>query len=401
MVYAGILKPLIDFSYIHNDIVTGTNPAEYNKKKKNFGGSIMSAEKTYFMGANTQSGFVSLFDTLYAVNGERFVYILKGGPGTGKSSLMTKVAQNVKKEGFEVEKVTCTADPSSLDAVIFPQLNACVVDGTAPHVMEPRFPGLDEEIINLGEFRRVGSLDKDAQQIRLLCRENSAMHKKAARFMSAAAGLDEDSRRTASACFDKNKALNFARRMSAREFKPAHEKAGTLSKRFLSGITPDGLVTHYDTVALQCKRITALEDEYGVCAPLIISELAHSAVCAGYDCTLCCCPLLPGKAEHLIIPELSFCVTTANSFHMPPFAPERCIHASRFLDTAALRAHRNRLAFNLKAQNDLLKEAVKILSAAKSVHDMIEEYYKAVMDFEGVSLKCEQLTAELLGRAKH
>ncbi|NMP37442.1 MAG: hypothetical protein GX051_04875 [Clostridiales bacterium] len=354
---------------------------------------------TYFMGANTQEGFVSLFDTLYADEGERFVYILKGGPGTGKSSLMKKIAENLKLRGVGVERIVCTADPSSLDAVIFPELHACVVDGTAPHIMEPRLPGLDEEIINLGDFRNPDIISPDAVQIRMLCRENSAMHKRAARFISAAAGIEQDSRRIASFCADESKILNFAVRTAGREFRAACKKKGVLSERFLSGITPDGLIIHYDTIALQCRRIISIEDEYSVCAGLIIRKLAESALDAGYDCTVCRCPLHPYDGdEHLIIPELSLAFTTSNSFHTLPYEPERRIHASRFINTSDLREYRHRLAFNQKAQKDLLGEAVNILSAAKAVHDMAEEYYKSAMDFDSVSLKCDELTGALLRR---
>ena len=42
----------------------------------------------FFMGSNTKRGFVPLFDKLKdPLNGHRF-YILKGGPGSGKSTLM-------------------------------------------------------------------------------------------------------------------------------------------------------------------------------------------------------------------------------------------------------------------------------------------------------------------------
>ena len=40
----------------------------------------------YFAAANTESGFFSLFDEVFSPEHLRRIYILKGGPGTGKST---------------------------------------------------------------------------------------------------------------------------------------------------------------------------------------------------------------------------------------------------------------------------------------------------------------------------
>ena len=42
----------------------------------------------YFLGANSPQGFYSLYDQLIDRHIARAVYILKGGPGCGKSTLM-------------------------------------------------------------------------------------------------------------------------------------------------------------------------------------------------------------------------------------------------------------------------------------------------------------------------
>ena len=46
----------------------------------------------YFLGANSPRGFYSLYDELIDADAARAVYILKGGPGCGKSTLMRRVA---------------------------------------------------------------------------------------------------------------------------------------------------------------------------------------------------------------------------------------------------------------------------------------------------------------------
>ena len=77
-------------------------------------------EVSYFLGANAPSGFYSLYSHLLPPEQARGIYILKGGPGCGKSTLMRKVAQLVSQQGEAVEYILCSGDPGSLDAVIFP-----------------------------------------------------------------------------------------------------------------------------------------------------------------------------------------------------------------------------------------------------------------------------------------
>ena len=73
-----------------------------------------------FLGANTPEGFISLFDELYDPAEDWRAYIIKGGPGTGKSRLMRRVADELEQAGYTAQRVLCSSDPDSLDGVIFP-----------------------------------------------------------------------------------------------------------------------------------------------------------------------------------------------------------------------------------------------------------------------------------------
>ena len=44
----------------------------------------------------------------------------------------------------------CSGDPDSLDAVALPERGLLVLDGTAPHVVDPKIPGARDSLINLG-----------------------------------------------------------------------------------------------------------------------------------------------------------------------------------------------------------------------------------------------------------
>ena len=86
----------------------------------------------YFLGANSPAGFYSLYDHLLPPEQARAIYILKGGPGCGKSTLMGKVGEWAEEAGLETEYILCSGD-----AVVIPALKAAIVDGTAPHGVVP------------------------------------------------------------------------------------------------------------------------------------------------------------------------------------------------------------------------------------------------------------------------
>ena len=43
----------------------------------------------------------------------------------------------MEEAGLETEYILCSGDPDSLDAVVFPDKAAAIVDGTAPHMVVP------------------------------------------------------------------------------------------------------------------------------------------------------------------------------------------------------------------------------------------------------------------------
>jgi len=103
----------------------------------------------YFAGGNTAKGFHHFFDSNLASLNR--LWILKGGPGTGKSTLMKQIGHAWLEKGYDIEWIHCSADPDSLDGMIIPSLQIGLVDGTAPHIVEPTAPGAKEDYVNLGQ----------------------------------------------------------------------------------------------------------------------------------------------------------------------------------------------------------------------------------------------------------
>ena len=110
------------------------------------------ANCSYFLGANTANGFYSCYDSFCRPEDGDFLWIIKGGPGCGKSTLMRKIGAAAERRGLDEEYVLCSGDPDSLDGVYLPQLKLGFTDGTAPHVQEPAYPGVCGAYLDLGRF---------------------------------------------------------------------------------------------------------------------------------------------------------------------------------------------------------------------------------------------------------
>ena len=343
---------------------------------------ILKGEDAFFLGAGTGNGFYSLFDELCDPDAGDRLCILKGGPGTGKSSLLKKLAAAADKKGVYCQRIWCASDPDSLDAVLLPGLRFSAADGTAPHVLEPAYPGVCETLADLGRFRDDGRLRENAGEILRLTRENRDAHKRCAAFLKGAAAAEKEIRAVAESELDRAKADAFAARLAEKELGAAASQPGRTARRFLTALTPKGVTTFFCTVRNICDRVILLEDETGAAAARILAGLTAAAAAAGTDAIRCLSPFSPSDTAQLIIPARRLAVCTVNRRFTYPGEAARVVRCGRFYAAGMEKRHKNRFAFCRKTADELLEEAFLRQKAAKGIHDALERYYVAAMDFD-------------------
>lgn len=381
--------PLLAYSNIAGNLQT-TEHLEYN-------GGIPMIDHTqiqYFLGANTPQGFYSLYGKLLPNETAKGIYILKGGAGCGKSTLMRQIDNEAQARGYKTEQILCSGDPDSLDGLIIPQLNIALADGTAPHIIEPNFAGVVEQYINVGDCYDSTALQNQRESI-IQC---SKVYKEATTRITPCLSAAGELAETISALLHTEKlAQRLTKRANGiinREIKSKFPKSpqdlGTITQRFLSANTSQGRIALHHSITLQCDKIFQLWDSYSIAHGLLL-PLMTAAVQRGYDVVACLNPMNPKHLEHLIIPELSLAFLTSSP--ALPFDQDcdRKIRLETMLDSGLLKQNRTRLRTYRKMYHTLLDETLLILEDNKKIHDQLEALYHPYVDFT----KLSQLTANL------
>lgn len=359
---------------------------------------MQQPEACFFLGANTPAGFVGYMPESYRPEEGWRVYIIKSGPGSGKSTFMRRVWESViaADDTVESEFLYCSSDPHSLDGVRFPSLKVALFDGTAPHVLEPRYWGACEVVVDLGGCADNARLFQNAEAIRRATDACAEHHRRCRQYLGTVCTLLADSARTARRCTNEEKVCATARRIARQEWVPTGN-SGREERRFLSAVTPDGRVVFHSTLQALCPRLYVIEDEYGAAGNLLLQELRRHALENGHHVISCACPLSPAdKLEHLLLPDRGVGFTLSNPWHHADFPVYRRIHASRFTDEETLHQKRQRLSFNRRAARELLTEAIACSAEAKAIHDEMERFTVSAMDFAAVDRVRCRVTAEIL-----
>ena len=349
-------------------------------------------KRTYFMGYSTPNGFTThLRDDIES--GEFTTYIIKGGPGTGKSSLMKKIASEIS-ELDEPEIYYCSSDPNSLDAVLFDNLKVIIADGTAPHVIEPTYPGAREVLVDLGECWDLSSLASDKDSIIDSTNRNHKYHLLAKKYLSAIISVNEDIMSIGDCALDSSKLDSYCERLSSKLFpkKKSPDTQGKIRFRQMTAFTPEAVITlanNFDKL-----KVYKVDDECFAVTDNLLKKLAEYACNNSYDVIISKNVFISGSVyQHLIIPEIETAFVSSVSNEITNTTK---INAMRFYDRDILKDKHKRLMFDEGIVKELTDEMVSALKTAKGIHDELESYYIKAMDFD----KVNEISQRLMERIK-
>lgn len=346
----------------------------------------------YFLGSMTPGGFVTQFGE-YVNSDSFYTYVLKGAAGTGKSSLMKKIADRFE-ESENVTRYYCSSDPDSLDGVVLHSSKAVIVDGTAPHTFDPVYPGSCQRVVDLGSCWDNSMLKDKKEDIVGAIRKHKELMSCGAKYSAALGKICEDTFCCAEQCLDKQKLDGFCKRFCKKVFGKSRGYRGMSFTRCLSAMTRYGYYTFSETLDNYLDVYYLCNDIFAA-SNILISAVAGYAVQKGYDVKLSPCMLFGNKLyEHLLIDEIGVALVSASPLNGLEAAGKR-INMSRFYQKTLWQENKDRLKQNAALMRTLKDAAGQMMDKAKQQHDVIESYYINAMDFNAVEKIYEKISGEI------
>ncbi|NLK52172.1 MAG: hypothetical protein GX295_06975 [Syntrophomonadaceae bacterium] len=348
--------------------------------------------RNLYPGGNTAQGFFSLYDSVLE-NLNRLL-ILKGGPGTGKSTLIRQVGLAMVDRGYDVEYLHCSSDNRSLDGVIIPVIGMGIVDGTAPHIIEPQFPGAVDEIINLGECWNEQYLQAHRAEIIAYTTRIGDRFRQAYALLRQAREVEGEWEALVAEAMDFSRVDQLTEDLILEIF--------NLSPRvrhlFAGALTPEGAVNFIENLTEDCERRFILQGDPGSGKSTLISKVAQAAVKRGYSVELFHCAFDPNSVDMVIIPYLKAAVLDGSVPHIieAQRPGDRLINLMELADTSVLDIRKEARAEKQREFYKAVQAAIDEIGQAKELHDKLESFYIEAMDFDELDAVREQVLNQVL-----
>jgi len=352
--------------------------------------------KHLYPGGNTCYGFYSFYDYLAQSEVKRKI-VLKGGPGTGKSTFMYKIGKEFAAQGFEIEYHWCSSDSNSLDGVVIGNHQVCILDGTAPHVVDPRFPGAVDEIINLGEFWNEETIQRNRTEVvfytekisryferaYMRLKEASIAYTEWKSYFQEISNIGAVNRNIVALTAD------FLNNSKATDRKPRHLFAGA--------ITPEGIVTRVDSLLDASFSLFAVKGSPGSGSKKLLQNVLYNIDLNNVYAEVYHNPFDPEEIDIILLPESKSVLVDVSSTivnyaeKLPSNKYKRILDFDKFANKSDLDSYA-KLIFMAKDRVDTgISDAVSFIKTAKNLHDKLETYYIPAMNFAAIDKYRETL----------
>lgn len=342
---------------------------------------VKTPARELFAAANSGRGFCSFYGEIFSPERTERRYLIKGGPGTGKSSLMRRVAGEAESRGYGVEYYKCSSDHTSLDAILIDG-RVALIDSTAPHAIEPGIVGARDEIVDLGTFWNSASLRERVAEIETLGNEKSARYRAAYRYLEAAEALDAHSREVVAPYVKREKLRRAAERLVATL--PMGDgyryRTGICSSIGMKGRQR---LDFYESAA---EKIYAVRDAMSV-GSLFLAAIADAAVAKRASIVVSYDPIDLASPDAILFEDSSVAFILCSSQDEERLGDKLAgrVNAKRFLShdisTEKGRRAKAEYRFDRREREAMIDSACEQLSLAGEAHFSLERIYGESMDF--------------------
>ena len=336
------------------------------------------------------SGFVNNFGEIFSPLRFKRLYIIKGGPGTGKSTFMKKLGERAEKRRMSVEYYRCSSDPDSLDGIIIKELELAVIDGTAPHTTDPIYPAAIDSILNFGAFIDRDKAERKREIIIGISKKIAGLYSSARRYLEAADRIHSERMSAVEKYINREKMQKHATKYRKDKNAPLfpHCEKGHCTTRYISSSVPKRgrlykkIIENYKTYLVQSR--------YGG-EHYFLRTVAENAEKDGNTVIRCPSPVYSDTLEAVIICE------TGNAY----IATAKCdgiaatVNADKFFCGISERAGYARLC--KKTEEMLWGMSDAVFYEISHLHGELERIYGECTDFRGLTTYTDNLLSEIIG----
>ncbi|MBP3436611.1 MAG: hypothetical protein J6K61_01730 [Clostridia bacterium] len=345
----------------------------------------------YFISSNSQNGFCGFFESVFSPHLLDKLYIIHGGSGTGKSSMMRKIKSELSGDVLKQE-IYCSSDGESLDGVLFHKNGRTVgiVDGTPPHARISILPGLRDEEWNFAHYLEKEGLKKEEADILRLQGQKKEAYRCAYASLSPMGACHQEALKRYGQRFLFEKATASVKRILKKYSHTASADYET-HFRFIRAFSMRGEFLLKNWWPEGSTFITVAGNEYS--AELYLCALRSQAIAYQLPFVALLSPLSEENLDGIYFPSLS--AIFIKEAYAPPLSPLQSINTLRFLEkTKGEEKARMRRLTQIEAA--LKESAVSSLLEAGKLHFTLEQLHAKNMNFTLLAKEAEEKRDEIL-----
>ena len=338
----------------------------------------------YFAASNSSEGFCSYYSDVFSPEKFYKIYVIKGGSGTGKSFFMNEIAKCAESKGFSVRYIYCSSDAESLDGIIINEQKIAILDGTSPHIYEPKYIGALESFVNLAEFLDEKLLTSSRKLIENISLEKHRGFERVYRELKSYREISENIADIVAPCLKIEKMKKYAKRfadgINKGENNEEHLLARSIGMRGLSS---------FDTYFENAKIYYEIND-YFESAHFMMREIYSLMKERGANLRVSNNPTIKERLDALCETDSGLTFEINNRFD----DEGRSINMKRFVDIDAIGKIRHEYRSLVRVRDNILSLVLDEFENIKKYHFILEEIYGSAMDFSAK----EQFTHEFCNK---
>ncbi len=332
----------------------------------------------------TGQGFTTFIPEL--LEGLRKVYILKGAPGSGKSTFIRMLGEMLRDQGYDIEFWVSALDPVKPDGVYVAQLDMAVVNGSLPRAIDPRYPGRDE-MIDLSEFWDKGLIESRIQEIVEKVDETFAIRSRVCKLLDEAGRIRSVNRQLLRNKLNKERIEQLTRRLCREILScPSGEK-----HYFASALTAEGRVSYINELSENCRKRYILHGPPGSGKSKVIRAVAGEAKKMGFYLEYYHCGLEPAFIDMLIIRNLQIALIVAGELDFTTKPRDILIDMSDCFDQFDADQWLLETSESTRNVESLLDKAQQELGELDSQNRQVKKIFSTAMDFERLNKKIDEI----------